>query len=138
MSAHIPEKVKLDLISKDWDYDSVYVNILYDNILENVKDSMDNWAPIKIRKTECKKKWIDQKVRLLQKERDIQYKIFKFTDNPADFHEYKEKRNEVVSLLRTKEKKYYEDDINKCGKDSKKILKEVVSTSREGFSSYER
>ncbi|KAL3267327.1 hypothetical protein HHI36_011458, partial [Cryptolaemus montrouzieri] len=69
MSAHILDEVKLDLISKDWDYDSVDVNILYDNILENVKDSMDNWAPIKIRKTQCKKKWMDQEVRLLLKER---------------------------------------------------------------------
>ncbi|KAL3282252.1 hypothetical protein HHI36_005443, partial [Cryptolaemus montrouzieri] len=94
---------------------------------------MDKWAPIKIRRTQCKKKWIDRKVRLLQKERDILLnlilKIFKFTDNTADFHEYK---------MRTKGKKYYEDEINKCGKDSKKmwkVLKEVVSTSREGFSS---
>ncbi|KAL3283985.1 hypothetical protein HHI36_018155 [Cryptolaemus montrouzieri] len=102
MSAHILEEVKLDLISKDWDYDSVIANILFDNILQNVKDSMDKWAPIKIRKTQCKKKWIYQEVRLLQKERDIQHKIFKFTDNPADFHEYK-KRNEVLCLLRTKE-----------------------------------
>ncbi|KAL3273101.1 hypothetical protein HHI36_014555 [Cryptolaemus montrouzieri] len=104
MSAHILEEVKFDLFLKDWDYDSVDVIILYDNILENVEDSMDKLAPIKIRKTQCKKKWIDQEVRLLQKERDVQYKIFKFTDNPADFHEYKKKRNEVVSLLRTKGK----------------------------------
>ncbi|KAL3273529.1 hypothetical protein HHI36_014968, partial [Cryptolaemus montrouzieri] len=42
MSAHILEEVKFDLVGNDWDYDSVDVNILYDNILENVKDSMDN------------------------------------------------------------------------------------------------
>lgn len=125
-------KIELDLVAKNWNYDSIDVNVLWKNIEKNIRSSLDNIAPIVEKKIRQSKSWIDHELRTLQTERDRLYKRFQFTLRSEDYDNFKFKRNQVVSLLRRKEISYYEDNIDKCRSNSGKMwrfLKSVLSPS---------
>ncbi|KAK9880560.1 hypothetical protein WA026_011797 [Henosepilachna vigintioctopunctata] len=117
-------KIKLDLVGKEWDYDSSDINKKYKRWLSNIECSLNKFAPLKqyISKSNSKH-WVDREVKHLQGIRDRYFRTFRYTGRLIHYELYKKKRNEVVSLLRLKEKKYYEKRlinaktmVKKCGK----------------------
>ena len=68
------------------------------------------------------------------KERDNMYKRFKRTGEDSDWETYKTKRNKVVTVIRQEQCKYYEEKIDACKSDSRKMwksLKNIISKKHD-------
>lgn len=117
-------KIELDLVAKNWNYDSIDVNVLWKNIEMNIRSSLDNIATI------VEKKSVKVKVEFIA---NLEHYKMKWTGYTSDFISILDLRiMMIVSLLRRKEIKYYEDNINKCRSNSRKMwrfLKSVLNVS---------
>lgn len=128
------DDIKIDLIQQNWNYTTTNADILYQTFVNNIKTSLDKIAPIQNKHYSETNGWIDEEVRNMQKERDKYYKRFQYTKNPIDFERYRQKRNEVVCMIRRKEKIFYEKKVDQCRNDSKKMwstLKQLVSSTNK-------
>lgn len=131
------EKINLELISCDWLYGNADVNVVYENMLEQCKTILNNNAPIIKRENKHNQvPWYDTEVKNKARERDQAYKNFKnssVTTRNLCWERYKNKRNEVVNLLKTKRVKYYENKIDGHKNDSKEMwrsLKTLINGDR--------
>nr|CAI5816918.1 unnamed protein product [Callosobruchus analis] len=115
-------KINIKLVQCDWKYSCEDIEALYTNFINNINKCVDDIAPL-VEHHNHTKQWIDGEVKAAQKERDIHYKTFRYTNKKEDYVKYKQSRNKVVSLLRKKEKQHYEDKIDRCRNDSKKMWK---------------
>lgn len=123
-------QINSDLFLQEWNYNAVDVNTLYKDFVTNITAVVEKIAPLQVKIRKSDNSWIDAEVIGAQKERDRLYNIFKYTNNVQDHDNYKKCRNEVVALIRKKEKQYYERKINENRHDSKRvwqILKKIVN-----------
>nr|CAI5828305.1 unnamed protein product [Callosobruchus analis] len=128
-------KINIKLVQCDWKYSCEDIEALYTNFINNINKCVDDIAPL-VEHHNHTKQWIDGEVKAAQKERDIHYKTFRYTNKKEDYVKYKQSRNKVVSLLRKKEKQHYEDKIDICRNDSKKMWKTLKELSREKKDSF--
>ncbi|CAH2010498.1 unnamed protein product [Acanthoscelides obtectus] len=80
----------MKLIECSWKYGSRDVDSLYNCFIENVNKRINEIAPLEQQSTNYES-WIDGEIKRAQRERDVHYYIFKFTNLRDDFEKYKEK-----------------------------------------------
>lgn len=120
--------IKVELITTNWNYTSTNVDELYEDFLQNITNAVDKVAPLKTVKVYTTP-WITNNVRAAQKERDNAYKKFQLTKLESDWDNYKYKRNRCVTIIRSEKTKYFEESIDQCKSDGKKMwrtLKDIV------------
>lgn len=119
------EKISLDLLEKNWNYESTDVNILYVNFINNIMLSVDKIAPKKYKRIKTNKKWFNHDIKKAQMERDNAYKKFQFTKLEEDWEEYKRKRNKTTCIIRKAIRNYYKRSIEDAKGDSRRMWKTV-------------
>ncbi|KAK9876342.1 hypothetical protein WA026_012651 [Henosepilachna vigintioctopunctata] len=84
--------IKLDLVGKEWDYDSSDINEKYKKWLSNIECSLNKFAPLKqyISKSNSKH-WVDREVKHLQGIRDRCFRTFRYTGRLIHYELYKKK-----------------------------------------------
>lgn len=136
-SRHLSEdnisNIITELVGKMWNYTAVDVDVIYADFITNIQEALNKFAPVnKIKPRKCC--WITQDVKQIQKNRDRAYQKFCFTGLSADWERYKKYRNEVVSMIRKNKTRYYEQNIDNCKGDSKRMwraLKDLVGTKKQ-------
>lgn len=126
------DQIKGELITKNWNYTSTNVNELYSSFLINIQEATDKIAPVKTI-TVSKTPWLTQNIRIAQQERDNAYKRFKLTRSEEDWNDYKQKRNRMVTAIRREKTVFYEENIDRCKGNSKKMwrtLKDLVGSRK--------
>ncbi|KAH0557579.1 hypothetical protein KQX54_008547 [Cotesia glomerata] len=99
----------LDIIAvndENYDIDEKEFNVLVNKIQDNIIETLDILAPLKIREQAF-------------------YKVPKETNLDYDIEEHKRLRNQLVSTIRHKKKTFYENTIDKNKLDQKKLWHEL-------------
>lgn len=121
-----------ELVGASWNFTSTDVNVLYADFMSIILAAVDKIAPIK--KISIRKyPWITDKVCEVQKDRDRAYKKFAITKDNRDWVAYKNLRNKVTNTIRTEKRKHYNDRVDRCKDDSKKMwrtLKELLGSKK--------
>jgi hypothetical protein len=90
-------------------------------------------APIvKMRVSNKNNPWIDSEVNKMMYERDYCHKKATKSKDPALWEKYKEKRNNVTSIVRLKKKEYFNDQLSKSQSSKKmwNVLNTAMSKSK--------
>lgn len=123
-----------DLIGEAWNYTSTDVDVVYYDFIKILQKTFDKWASPKKNEENYEHRWITRIVRDAQHARDEAYRRYQFTRVDADWHDYKIKRNRVTSVMRKEKTKYYQQNIENCrgnGKKMWKTLKELVGNKKQ-------
>ncbi|KAH0557580.1 hypothetical protein KQX54_008554 [Cotesia glomerata] len=121
----------LDIIAvndENYDIDEKEFNVLVNKIQDNIIETLDILAPLKIRERKEKwekKPWIDYEIRQMIKVKDRAFYNAKETNLDYDIEEHKRLRNQLVSTIRHKKKTFYENTIDKNKLDQKKLWHEL-------------
>ena len=100
------------------------INEKYDLFSRNVIKIIDNFIPKKeVMLHGTDKGWFNEKVLNAIKQRHESYKIYKLTVDQNDREDYKLKRNKVIDDVRTEKCRFFENKIDFCRVDSKKMWK---------------
>ncbi|KAK9892328.1 hypothetical protein WA026_019782 [Henosepilachna vigintioctopunctata] len=113
-------KCRQKLIFLNWEFTSTNVDVLYENFMTNITETFDPIAPpveIKFRK---RKQWIDKEVEDADQQKNNFYKKVKFSNSGDDFENYRKQRNNLDSIIRRKQKLYYEQLIRQLSEGSEK------------------
>lgn len=112
------------------------VDLLANSTINGIMEAVDEIAP-KIKKVLPvkweNKKWIDEEVKGMLRERDGAYKKAAQSKAEKDWKEFKRCRNAIVTKIREKKRNYYErnlDDKRNKSKEMWKTLKELVGTKK--------
>lgn len=109
-----------ELVGANWNYTSTDVNILYTDFSNIIQSALNKIAPLRKHKSR-KHPWITIAVKEAQKDRDNAYRKFCLTRRTEDWNDYKILRNRSTTVIRTEKIKYYDQNIDKCKGDSKKM-----------------
>lgn len=96
-----------DLMETEWNRNSTYINILADQLVNSILDTLNKHAPMKetnIKSNWANKKWWSTEMDVELKKRDQLYRKAVITKNNDDFKEYKLQRNKVINMLRERKK----------------------------------
>lgn len=122
------ELLNSKLIFCDWNLDSVDVDVIFHNIMENIESQVEIVSPLityKIRKNQLP--WYDHDVVELSKARDLAYRAFRensdLNQKQINWAIYKNCRNEVVNLLKQKKIDYHKTKIDNCSQNPKRMWK---------------
>lgn len=124
-----------ELAGASWNYTSTDVNIVFLDFVNIIEKAVATVAP----KQKCwtkKYPWITKSVKQAQCERDRIYKKFCLTRNNEDWKNYQSLRNRVISLIRNEKVKYFDQNIDRCKGDSKKMwttLKELIGNKNQSI-----
>lgn len=111
-------------------------NLITDNIIQNIIFALDECAPYKsknLTKKWHRKPWIDKNVTELIFKRDTAFKVAKLSRQEKDILTYKKLRNQVVTQIKNNKRRYYEQNVDKNKRDSKKLwksLKELIGDKK--------
>lgn len=130
------ENINLNLIICNWSLDSIDINYIYNEIVNNFTHIIDTIAPIKTYYSKNNLPWFDYEVHCKAKDRDRAYVLFRknsnIHENNVHWNNYKKLRNEVVNLLKQKKIEYYYNVIDRNKNDPKSMwreLKKIISNS---------
>lgn len=126
-------RIIMELIGKTWNYTSVDVDKIYLDFITNIKMAMEKIAPL-TKINSHKIPWINHEVKQQQQERDKAYKKFCITKQVLDWEIYRKYRNAVVSTIRKNKTHHYEQNIDNCKGDSKRMwraLKDLVGAKKQ-------
>lgn len=118
-------KIKIDLVGKNWQYDCTDLDILYDNFIHNISSSVNKICPVENKIAYKSKNWYNSKIKCAQKERDKAYTKYQMTKINEDWIDYKQKRNKVTEIIRQEKKIYFEKTIDMQKGDSKKMWQTI-------------
>lgn len=134
-------QLNVEIINCDWNFDSVDINVIYNDLYEKINSVINNHYPIREKK--CKNEnvpWYDNEVSIRALERDRAYKYFISYSNGSNsnilWSDYKIKRNLVVDLLKQKKIKYFETMIDNNKNDPKemwKCLKTIIKNKDQSI-----
>ena len=136
-------QVNIDLLTCNWNYDSIDVNVIFNDLNEKCMTVINSKYPIReVRYRTDNVPWYDNEVREAALERDKAYKFFINYSNGSNsiglWDDYKNKRNLVVNLLKQKKVAYYETKIDSNKNDSKemwKCLKKLIK-GKDQYTNY--
>lgn len=126
-------RLTVELIGANWNYTSTDVDILYTDFISVIQSALDKTAPLRKHKSR-KHPWITTAVNQAQKERDNAYRKFCLTRRTEDWSDYKILRNRSTSVIRAEKIKYYDQNIDRCKGDSKKMwrtLKDLMGNKKQ-------
>lgn len=123
---------KLSLVN--WNYACWDINEKYENFYSTIKNTLDEVAPKKEVVIKGRfQEWWNEKIQKAIKQRDDSYKIYKQNKTQANRETYKYHRNLAVKIMRHEKKIYFENKIDNCKNDSKKMwetLKPLLSNKK--------
>ena len=114
------------LLGHDWYsvLNETNVNVAYSSFLNVFKNYYDKCCPLKTVGNSSKKSmtnvWITNGLKNSCRKKNLLYKKYLTSKTMADEIKYKAYRNKLTALLRTAEKTYYQELLNKSKGDSKK------------------
>lgn len=124
------EAFQSELMDFPWDNSTNDVNIISEIFVDQIHLSLNKVAPIIEYKTHKDEKgWWSDEIKSAISHRDILYKRAALTKLTDDWEIYKQKRNEVVNIIRRAKSNFYTEKIDEAKNDSRemwKALKEIV------------
>ena len=100
----------------------------YENFIQEVMEVIDNLTPSKNKPIKgTSQNWFDAEIMEKISERDKLFKKFKKSRLHVDKDNYKEVRNEVQKLIRTKKKAYFESKLTENIGKPKELWKRIKS-----------
>lgn len=117
---------QLKLLEMIWQTNSSSTSTLADNLTENLIIALDEYAPKQNKNIKAKwanKLWWNEEIMIEMKERDKLYKRAILTKIDQDWENFKQKRNKVVTLIRTAKITYYNKKIDETKNNSTEMWK---------------
>lgn len=125
---------KLSLIN--WNYTHSNIDDKYNYFISVIKSKLEEVAPKKEVVIRARfQEWWNDKIREAIEQRDLSYKIYKRNKTQSNREIYKHKRNLAQKIIREEKKIYYENKIDHCKHEPKKMwdaLKPLIA-GRKGY-----
>lgn len=110
------------------DYREPDINKKYDLFYSSLLKVLDEVNPkIEVIIQDKHKGWFNARVLEAIKDRDRKYKDYKINNIQSNWLSYKSSRNDVVRVVRQEKCRYYEEKIDNCKYDPKKMWKSLKS-----------
>lgn len=117
---------QLDLKDEEWLPDCTDTNKIADKLTHTIINMLNKHAPekeISISNSHGNKNWFNTEIKQKIKDRDTQYKRAIITGEDSEWTDFKNKRNEVVKLIREQKQKYYAEKIEDKKHDPTELWK---------------
>ena len=116
------------LLQQDWTvFDhSTDVNIMWNEVETNIRNSLDSVCPIKeLSVSASKPEWLDNEIIQVMRKRDIAYKKARRSNNDVDWRKATFLRNRVETMIKNHKKNKIHDSLNNNRNNPTKFWKEI-------------